>query len=127
MKDYHFKHYTLTVSGQKVRLYNWKSTRVMYPSPVMMAILTPLVEAKGDVVAADALIASAKGARRAAAGRQGQGRSGGFSVCLSPWASRDALRTAASRLRTLLGAGAVQAVMGQGYRMGWSVRLGGPR
>lgn len=124
MTDYHFKFYTFSIDGNKTRLYNWKTTRVMYPSPVILAILKPLVLAKGEVVSLDALISSAKGARLDVGA---QGRTGAFASRQRPPASQDAIKQAASRLRDLLGHGSVEAVRRQGYRMGWAVRLGAAR
>ena len=128
MSDYHFRHFTLTVSGRRrprVRLYNWLQMRPVHVSPVIMAVLRPLVEAQGDVVPLETLISSARGARRpenggAAPGRRaGSGSRHGRAV-----AAVYAIRAAASRLRKTLGAKSVRAVKRQGYCMGWAVREG---
>ncbi len=124
MIDYHFRHFTLTVKPGGARLYNWATMRPEHLSPVIMAILTPLVQAKGDVVDQEDLISNAMGARRAAAGRgrvgrptvrAGHGRQAG---------SLEGLRQAASRLRKVLGSRSVKAVVGRGYRMNITVREG---
>ncbi len=125
MIDYHFRHYTLSVeAGKTCRLYNWVTMRPEHLSPVIMAILTPLIEARGDAVSLDALISSAKGARRVAGLGRRPGRPGGRSRQGGQAASLCALRQAASRLRRFLGAKGVLAVTGRGYRTGFTVRVG---
>lgn len=124
MTDYHFKHYTLSISDMSVRVYDWKTVRPMYPPPALLAVLIALVTAKNEVVSVKALISTGKGHRRGAALLGYLRPFRNFPGCVARLRTRGAVKNAVMRLRREFPGRAIETVPGKGYRFAWHVTGG---